>query len=61
MILYSLLNSAANTVLRLMTAVIAILHVLFVSLKLLFVNTMLLEFSFGKLKYDPITLSMPIP
>ena len=35
---------------------IAIAHVLFVSIKSLSVNIMLLEYSFGKLKYDSTTL-----
>ena len=56
MFLYSLLKSAANAVLKLMSAVIAIAHVLFVSMKSLSVNIMLLEHSFGKLKYDSTTL-----
>ena len=56
--LYSLLKSAANAVLKLMSAVIAIAHVLFVSMKSLFVSTMLLEYSFGRLKYDSSTLPM---
>ena len=58
MFLYSLLNSAANAVLKLMSAVIAIAHVLFVSIKSLSVSIMLLECSFGKLKYDSTTLPM---
>ena len=58
MFLYFLLKSAANAVLKLMSAVIAIAHVLFVSIKLLSVNIMLLEYSFGKLKFDSTTLSM---
>ena len=58
MFLYSLLKSAANAVLKLMSAVIAIAHVLFVSMKSLSVNIMLLEYSFGKLKYDSSTLPM---
>ena len=41
-----------------MSAVIAIAHVLFVSIKLLSVSIMLLEYSFGKLKYDSTTLPM---
>ena len=41
-----------------MSAVIAIAHVLFVSIKLLSGNVMLLEYSFGKLKYDSTTLPM---
>ena len=41
-----------------MTAVIAIAHVLFVSIKSLSVNIMLLENFFGKLKYDSTTLLM---
>ena len=56
MFLYSLLKSAANAVLNLMSAVIAIAHVLFVNIKSLSVNLMLLEYSFGKLKYDSTTL-----
>ena len=56
MFLYSILESAANAVLKLMSAVIAIAHVLFVSIKSLSVNIMLLDYSFGKLKYDSITL-----
>ena len=39
-----------------MSAVIAIAHVLFVSIKSLSVNVMLLEYSLGKLKYDSTTL-----
>ena len=58
MILYSLLKSAANAVLKLMSAVIAIAHVLFVSLKSLSVKIMLLEYSFGKLKFDSTTLPL---
>ena len=58
MFLYSLLKSAANAVLKLMSAVIAIAHVLFVSIKSLSVSIMLLEYSFGKLKYDSTTLPM---
>ena len=38
MFLYSLFKSAADAVLKLISAVIAIAHVLFVSIKLLFVN-----------------------
>ena len=53
-----LLKSAANAVLKFMSAVIPIAHVLFVSIKLLSVNIILLEFSFGKLKYDSTTLPM---
>ena len=55
MFLYSLSKPAANAVLKLMSAVIAIAHVLFVSMKSLSVNIMLL---FGKLKYDSTTLPM---
>ena len=44
MFLYSLLKSAANVVLKLMSAVIANAHVLFVSIKSLSVNVMLLEY-----------------
>ena len=59
MFLYSLfLKSAANAVLKLMSAVIAIAHVLYVSMKSLSVSIMLLEYSFGKLKYDSTTLPM---
>ena len=58
MFLYSLLKSAANAVLKLMSAVIAIAYVLFVSMKSLSVSIMLLEYSFGKLKYDSTTLPM---
>ena len=58
MFLYSILKSAANAVLKLMTALIAIAHVLFVSMKLHFVNIMLLEYSFGEIKYDSTTLPM---
>ena len=42
--------TAANAVLKLMSAVIAIAHVLFVSIKSLSVKIMLLEYSFVKLK-----------
>ena len=41
-----------------MSAVIAIAHVLFMSMKSLSVSIMLLEYSFGKLKYDSTTLPM---
>ena len=58
MFLYSFLKSAANAILKLMSAVIAIAHVLFVSMKSLSVSIMLLEYSFGKLKYDSTTLLM---
>ena len=58
MFLYSLLKSSANAVLKLMSAVIAIAHVLFVSMKSLSVSIMLLEYSFGKLKYGSTTLPM---
>ena len=58
MFLYSLLISAANAVLKLMSAVIAIAHVLSVSMKALSVSIMLLKYSFGKLKYDSTTLPM---
>ena len=46
MFMYSLLKSAANAILKLMSAVIAIAHVLFVSMKSLSVNIMLLYYSF---------------
>ena len=59
MFLYSLLKSAANVVLILMSAVIAITHILFVSMKSLSVSIMQLEYSIGRLKYDSITLPMP--
>ena len=49
MFLFSLLKSAANAVLKLMSAVIAIAHVLFVSIESLSVNIMLLEYSFAKI------------
>ena len=52
MFLYSLLKSAANAVLKLVSAVVAIARNLFVSIKPLSVSFMLLEYSFGKLKYD---------
>ena len=58
MFLYSLLKSSANAVLKLMSAMIAIAHVLFVSIKSLSVIIMQLEYSFGKLKYDSITHPM---
>ena len=58
MFLYSLLKSAANAVLKLMSAVIAIAHVLFVSMKSLSNNIMLLDYSIVKLKYDSTTLPM---
>ena len=58
MFLYSLLKSAANAVLKLMSAVIAIAYVLFVSIKSLSVSIMFFEYSFGKLKYDSTTLPM---
>ena len=52
------LQSAANAVLKLISAVIAIGHVLFVIIKSLSVNIMLFEYSFGKLKFDSTTLPM---
>ena len=58
MFLYSLLKSAAKAVFKLMSAVIAIAHVLSVSMESLSVSIMLLEYSFGKLKYDSTTLPM---
>ena len=48
MFLFSLLNFAANGVLKLMSAVIAIAHVLSVSIKSLSVSFMLLEYPFGR-------------
>ena len=56
--MFSLLKSAANAVLILMSAVIAIPHVLSVSIKSRSVSIVLLEKSFGKLKYDSSTLPM---
>ena len=47
MFLYSLLKFAANAVLKFMSAVIAIAHVLFVGMKSLSISNMLLEYSFG--------------
>ena len=44
MFLYSLLNSAASAVLKLMSAVIAIAHVLSLSMKSPLVNIMLQEY-----------------
>ena len=58
MFLYSLLKSDANAVLKLMSAVIAFAHILFVSMKSLSVSIMLLQYSVGKLKYDSTTLPM---
>ena len=58
MFLFSLLKSAANAVLKLLSAVIAIAYVLFVSMKSLSVSIMLLEYSFSKIKYDSTTLPM---
>ena len=58
MFLYSLLKSAANAVLKLMSAVIAIAHLLFVSMKSLSVSIMLLEYSFDKVKFDSTTHPM---
>ena len=60
MFLYSLLKSAANAVLKFMSAVIAIAHVLFVSMKSLSVMIMLLDYQFGKSKYVSITLPMSV-
>ena len=58
LILYFFLKSAANAVLKLISAVFAIAHVQFVSIKLLSVSVMLLEYSFGELKPDSTTLPM---
>ena len=44
LVLFCLLKSATNAVLKLMSAVIAIAHVLFVSMKSLSVSIMLLEY-----------------
>ena len=57
MFLYSLLKSTANAVLKLISAVVAIAHVLFVTIKSLSFNILLLEYSFGKLKYDSTNYS----
>ena len=43
-----------------MPAVISIAYVLFVSIKSLFVSIMLLEYSFGNLKYDSTTFPMSV-
>ena len=56
MFLYYPLISAANAVLKLMSAVIAPANALFVSMKSLSVSIMLLEYSFGKLKCDSTNL-----
>ena len=56
MFLFFLLKSAANAVLKLMSASIAIAHVLAVSIKLLSVRLILLEYSLGKLKNDSTIL-----
>ena len=61
MFLYSILKSAANAVLKFMSAVIAIARVLFVSIKSLSDSFMLLEHSFGNLKYDSTTLPITVP
>ena len=58
MFLYSLLKSAANAVLKLISAVFAIAHVLSVSMKSLSGSIMLLEYSLHKLKFDSSTLPM---
>ena len=58
MFLYFLLKCAVNAVLKLKSAMIPIAHVLFVSMKSLSVSIMLLEYSFGKLKYDLTNLPM---
>ena len=58
MFLFCLLKSAANTVLKLMSAMVAIAYVLFVNKTLLSVSIILLEYSFGKLKYDSTTRAM---
>ena len=58
MFLYSLLKTAAKAVLKLMSAVIALAHVLFVSIKSLSVSIIIFEYSFGKLKYDSTALPM---
>ena len=58
MFLYFLLKSAANAVLKLMSAVIAIALVLSVSLKSLYVCIVLLEYSFGRSNYDSTTPPM---
>ena len=53
---YSVLKSAANAVLKFISVVIPIAHVLSVKIKSLSTSFML--YSFGKLKYDSITLTM---
>ena len=58
MFLYSLLKSAAIAVLKILSAVIAIAHVLSVCIKSLSVSTILPEYSFSKLKYDSTILPM---
>ena len=61
MFLYSLLKLAANAVLELMSTVIAIAHVLSVSIKSLSVSIMSLEHSCGRSKYDSTTLPCLVP
>ena len=58
MFLCSLLKSAASAVLKLISAVIAIAHVLSQSTKSISVSIMLTEYSLGKLKFDSTTLPM---
>ena len=56
----SFLKSTACAVLKLMSAVIATAHVLFLSIKSLSVSTMLLECSFGKIKMTPLLSLYPV-
>ena len=58
MFLYSLLKFAASAVLKIIPAVIAIAHVLSLSIKSLSVSFNLLEISLGRFKYDSATLPM---
>ena len=57
--LYSHLKTAAYAVLKLISALMAITHVLSVSIKSLSISIMLLEYSLGKLKYNSTTLPLP--
>ena len=58
MFLYSHLKSAAIAVLKILSAVMAIAHVLSVCIKSLSVSTILPEYSFSKQKYDSNILPM---
>ena len=57
---FNLSKSAAKAVLKRMSVVIAIAPVLFVSLKLLSVSILLLEYLFGKLKHTLILSLCPV-